>query len=96
MRRSVARGYASASQLHEIVLKGRTSPCDCSLSSLWLLDCNSPPHPPPPLRHVLSKGFGQLNIGAKSSATLTFTLQNPNTSVTLTGLQFFDVCQRGW
>lgn len=43
----------------------------------------------------LSKAFGELSIGPLSSTTLTFTLMNPNHSVTLDALQFFDALPAG-
>jgi hypothetical protein len=44
---------------------------------------------------TLSKTFGQLTVGALSSATLAFTLKNPNPTLTLDGLQFSDTLPAG-
>ncbi len=43
----------------------------------------------------LSKVFGAVSIGSLSSTTLTFTLMNPNHTVTLDGLQFSDTLPAG-
>jgi hypothetical protein len=43
----------------------------------------------------LSKVFGELSIGPLSSTTLSFTLMNPNHTVTLHGLQFSDTLPAG-
>lgn len=43
----------------------------------------------------LSKVFGELSIGSGASATLTFTLMNPNHIVTLNALQFTDTLPTG-
>jgi hypothetical protein len=44
---------------------------------------------------TLSKAFGQINLGSKSSTTLTFMLENPNPSATLDGLSFSDTLPAG-
>jgi hypothetical protein len=44
---------------------------------------------------TLSKTFGQVSAGAMSSATLSFTLKNPNASATLDGLSFSDALPAG-
>jgi hypothetical protein len=43
----------------------------------------------------LSKTFGEVSIGSLSSTTLSFTLMNPNHSVTLDALQFSDALPAG-
>jgi hypothetical protein len=43
----------------------------------------------------LSKVFGEVSIGAGSSTTLSFTLMNPNHTVTLDALQFSDTLPAG-
>ena len=44
---------------------------------------------------TLSKAFGQVSVGALSSVALTFTLKNPNASLTLDGLSFSDTLPAG-
>jgi hypothetical protein len=44
---------------------------------------------------ILTKSFGQLSVGAMSSASLSFTLKNPNASLTLDGLSFSDTLPAG-
>jgi hypothetical protein len=43
----------------------------------------------------LSKAFGKVNRGSKSSVTLTFMLENPNPGATLDGLSFSDILPAG-
>jgi hypothetical protein len=43
----------------------------------------------------LTKSFGQASVGAMSSVVLSFTLKNPNASVTLDGLSFSDSLPAG-
>jgi uncharacterized repeat protein (TIGR01451 family) len=44
---------------------------------------------------VLTKSFAAVSIGNPSTIGLTFTLKNPNTVVTLTGLAFTDTLPTG-
>ena len=51
--------------------------------------------PPPVLAPTLAKAFGASSVALNGTTTLTFTLSNPNTNQTLTGIGFTDTLPSG-
>lgn len=66
-----------------------------AVSLLWNVGCgggssSSPPPPPAKLPPTIGKAFGAASVALNGSTTLTFTLSNPNTGLSLSGIDFTD------
>jgi arabinogalactan endo-1,4-beta-galactosidase len=64
------------------------------VSCLWDVGCgggsSSTPPPPTKLPPTISKAFGATSLALNASTTLTFSLSNPNSAISLSGIGFTD------
>ena len=68
------------------------------VSLLWEFGCggsSSSPPPPTKLPPTIAKAFGGASVALNGNTTLTFTLANPNSSLSLSGIGFTDAMPSG-
>ena len=68
------------------------------VSLLWEFGCggsSSSPPPPTKLPPTIAKAFGGASVALNGNTTLTFTLANPNSSLSLSGVGFTDAMPSG-
>jgi arabinogalactan endo-1,4-beta-galactosidase len=70
-----------------------------AVSLSWNVGCgggsSSPPPPPVKMPPTIGKAFGAASVALNGSTTLTFTLSNPNASLSLSGIGFTDPLPAG-